>query len=83
MSMARQSVVLQDAHFPDVAGPDLVFEFASDGYRQALGGRDVIGRPFREALPEVDSYVKELDLPPEYRYEFLGEAKLIATYKRG
>src|SRR5580658_5322937 len=36
-----------------VAGPDLVFEFASDGYRQIIGGRDVVGRPFREALPEV------------------------------
>jgi PAS domain S-box-containing protein len=36
-----------------VAGPDLVFEFASDRYRQVLGGRDVIGLPFREALPEV------------------------------
>ena len=36
-----------------VAGPDLVFEFVSDGYRQVLGGRDVIGRPFREALPEI------------------------------
>jgi HAE1 family hydrophobic/amphiphilic exporter-1 len=31
-----------------------------------------------DALPEVASYVKELDLPPEYRYEFLGEAKLMA-----
>jgi serine/threonine-protein kinase RsbW len=36
-----------------VAGPDLVFEFVSDGYRQVIGGRDVVGRPFREALPEV------------------------------
>ncbi|MCI0701995.1 MAG: efflux RND transporter permease subunit [Planctomycetia bacterium] len=31
-----------------------------------------------DALPEVQGYVKELDLPPEYRYEFLGEAKLMA-----
>ncbi|QJW96532.1 efflux RND transporter permease subunit [Frigoriglobus tundricola] len=31
-----------------------------------------------DALPEVDAYVKGLDLPPEYRYEFLGEAKLMA-----
>ncbi len=31
-----------------------------------------------DALPEVDAYMKELDLPPEYRYEFLGEAKLMA-----
>ena len=30
------------------------------------------------ALPEVDAYVQELNMPPEYRYEFLGEAKLMA-----
>jgi HAE1 family hydrophobic/amphiphilic exporter-1 len=29
------------------------------------------------ALPEVEGFVKALDLPPEYRYEFLGEAKLM------
>ncbi|HEV3385145.1 MAG TPA: efflux RND transporter permease subunit, partial [Gemmata sp.] len=31
-----------------------------------------------DALPEVDGYVKSLDLPPEFTYEFLGEAKLMA-----
>ncbi|MCW2935386.1 MAG: putative sensor protein [Actinomycetia bacterium] len=36
-----------------VAGPDLVFEFASDAYRQALGRRDMIGRPLREVRPEI------------------------------
>jgi hydrophobic/amphiphilic exporter-1 (mainly G- bacteria), HAE1 family len=30
------------------------------------------------ALPEVEAYVKTLDMPTEYRYEFLGEAKLMA-----
>ena len=29
------------------------------------------------ALPEVAEYVKQLELSPEYRYEFLGEAKLM------
>ena len=36
-----------------VAGPDLVFEFASDTFRRGLGGRELIGRPYREAVPEV------------------------------
>src|SRR5579859_1885639 len=36
-----------------VAGPDLVFEFASDAYRRVLGKRDMIGRPMREVRPEV------------------------------
>ncbi|MBA4063244.1 MAG: AcrB/AcrD/AcrF family protein [Isosphaera sp.] len=38
----------------------------------------VPGVALGDALPVVDGYVKELDLPPEYRYEFLGEAKLLA-----
>jgi len=29
-------------------------------------------------IPEVDAFVKTLDMPPEYRTEFLGEAKLMA-----
>jgi HAE1 family hydrophobic/amphiphilic exporter-1 len=29
-------------------------------------------------LPEVEAFIKSLDMPPEYRYEFLGEAKLMA-----
>jgi PAS domain S-box-containing protein len=38
-----------------VTGPDLVFEFVNDACRLALGGRDVIGRPYYEALPEAAS----------------------------
>jgi PAS domain S-box-containing protein len=38
-----------------VAGPDLVFEFVSDVCRQALGGRDLVGRPYHEALPGAAS----------------------------
>jgi HAE1 family hydrophobic/amphiphilic exporter-1 len=29
------------------------------------------------ALPELDAYIQTLDLPAEYHYEFLGEAKLM------
>lgn len=36
-----------------VAGPDLVFEFANEEYRRYVGGRDLIGRALREALPEL------------------------------
>ena len=39
--------------WPTWPAPDLVIEFASDGFRQGLGGRELIGRPFREAVPEV------------------------------
>ncbi|HYD57523.1 MAG TPA: ATP-binding protein [Burkholderiales bacterium] len=34
-------------------GPDLVFELANPAYVEAVGGRDVAGRPLLEALPEL------------------------------
>jgi signal transduction histidine kinase len=34
-------------------GPRLVFERANQTYRQMVGGRDVVGRPLLEALPEL------------------------------
>ena len=34
-------------------GPDHVFSFANSAYRGLVAHRDVIGRPVREALPEV------------------------------
>jgi PAS domain S-box-containing protein len=34
-------------------GPDHVFELVNDAYRQLVGRHDLVGRPVREALPEV------------------------------
>jgi PAS domain S-box-containing protein len=34
-------------------GPDHVFELANAAYGELVGGRDVVGRPVREALPEL------------------------------
>jgi PAS domain S-box-containing protein len=36
-----------------VAGPDLVFLLANEEYRRIVGGRELIGRPLREALSEL------------------------------
>jgi PAS domain-containing protein len=36
-----------------VSGPGLIFEYANDAYRQLVGREDLIGRPVREALPEL------------------------------
>ena len=36
-------------------GPDHVFELANPSYREIIDHRDVIGKPFREALPEISS----------------------------
>lgn len=35
-------------------GPSLRFEFANDQYQTLVGGRDVVGRPLLEALPELE-----------------------------
>jgi signal transduction histidine kinase/DNA-binding response OmpR family regulator len=44
-------------------GPDHVIELANDAYQQLVGHRDLIGRPAREALPEVEGqgYFELLD----------------------
>ncbi|HEX2205225.1 MAG TPA: PAS domain S-box protein [Longimicrobium sp.] len=34
-------------------GPELVVVAASDAYHRFVGGRDLLGRPFRDALPEL------------------------------
>ncbi|MEO8359606.1 MAG: ATP-binding protein [Vicinamibacteria bacterium] len=34
-------------------GASLTFEFANDHYRRIVGGRDVVGKPMLEALPEL------------------------------
>jgi len=36
-----------------VRGPDHVFELVNDAYRQLVGRRELVGKPVREALPEV------------------------------
>ena len=37
-----------------LSGPDHVFEFVNDAYVRLVGGRDVIGKPVRDAVPEVE-----------------------------
>lgn len=39
--------------FAVMSGPDHIFTFTSDAYQRLIGGRAVIGKPLREALPEV------------------------------
>lgn len=49
--------------FAVMSGPDHIFTFTSDAYQRLIGGRQVIGRPIREALPEVveQGFVELLD----------------------
>lgn len=36
-------------------GPEHRFEFVNDAYREMIGGRDVVGKTVREALPELEA----------------------------
>lgn len=36
-----------------LSGPDLVFELVNPGYQQLFPGRSLLGKPVREALPEI------------------------------
>ncbi|HEX2189267.1 MAG TPA: GAF domain-containing protein [Longimicrobiaceae bacterium] len=51
------------APFAVYAGPDHVFVAASEQYRRIVRGRDLIGRPLREVLPELaeQGFVAMLD----------------------
>src|SRR5215207_11194625 len=55
---ARMQFARVMAQFPGAvavySGPQHIFRAASAAYRAFLGGRDVIGLPIREALPELD-----------------------------
>jgi len=44
-------------------GEEHVFEFANDAYIALVGGREVVGKPIREALPEVEEqgFIKLID----------------------
>lgn len=39
--------------FAVLKGPKLVGDFATPQFRLLVGGRDIVGKPFREALPEL------------------------------
>ncbi|MBP2292795.1 PAS domain S-box protein [Azospirillum rugosum] len=62
---AKRRLVAESDHFRELfrqapgfcyvwRGPDHVFEMANDAYFQLVGHRDIIGKPAREALPEIE-----------------------------
>jgi signal transduction histidine kinase len=57
-------------------GPDHVFELTNDNYQKLVGFRDVVGKPVREALPEVEGqgYFELLDRVLETGEPYVGNA---------
>lgn len=58
-----------------LTGPTHVFEMANLGYRQLVGHRDLLGRPVREALPEIEGqgFFEILDRVYETGEPFVGK----------
>jgi signal transduction histidine kinase/PAS domain-containing protein len=50
-----QRLVAQAPIFCYLAGPEHVHTLANESYRRVIGGRDPIGKPLREVLPEFES----------------------------
>lgn len=57
-----------------VEGPDHVFTLANRAYLDLVGGRDIVGRPVAEALPEVveQGFVTLLNSVRDQRAAFVG-----------
>ncbi|MGB6055444.1 MAG: EAL domain-containing protein, partial [Burkholderiaceae bacterium] len=83
----RDSLRQLFSHSPDfvavLRGPRHVFEMANQSYRQLVGGRDLIGRPFEEALPELweQGYPALLDQVFASREAFVGR-EMRALFRR-
>ncbi|HEU4404528.1 MAG TPA: response regulator [Polyangiaceae bacterium] len=72
------------AQVATLRGPDHVFEFVNPLYRQVVG-RDVVGRPVREALPELagQGVFERLDRVYATGERFVGTEVLARVDRRG
>jgi PAS domain S-box-containing protein len=59
-----------------LSGPEHIFEIANDKYLELVGRRDIIGKPIREALPEIaaQGFTGLLDNVFQSGEPYLGEA---------
>ncbi len=59
-----------------VRGPEHVFELANENYRKLVGFRDLVGKPVREALPDIagQGYFELLDRVLETGEPYVGDA---------
>jgi two-component sensor histidine kinase len=59
----RQLFELAPGFMAVLRGPDHVFELTNAAYRKLLGDRDIVGKPLRDVLPEIEGqgYFELLD----------------------
>jgi HAE1 family hydrophobic/amphiphilic exporter-1 len=61
-------------------GPNSIDRFGRQ--RQIVVVANLQGISLGEAVRDISQFMDSLDLPPEYRYEFIGRAKLLAESNR-
>jgi len=61
------------ARFEDAQGPSTIERFARQ--RQIVVSANLEGKALGEGVQELADFVKTLDLPADYRWEFVGQAK--------
>ena len=61
------------AAFEEAQGPSTIERFSRQ--RQVVVSANLEGRALGEAVVELGDYVRSLDLPADYRWEFIGQAK--------
>jgi PAS domain S-box-containing protein len=66
-----------------LSGPDHAFELANPAFLELIGHRDLIGRPIREALPEMErqGFVRLLDDAYRTGKAFVGTAMRVALQR--
>lgn len=64
------------AHLEPAMGPNAIDRFGRQ--RQVVISSNLEGKDLSGAVAELTAHIKAMDLPPEYRFEFLGNAKSLA-----
>jgi PAS domain S-box-containing protein len=65
-------------------GPDHVFQFVNERYAQLIGRRDILGKPVRQALPEIEGqgFIEVLDHVYQTGEPFVGTRVLVMLQKQ-
>ncbi len=61
--------------FEDAQGPNTIERFSRQ--RQVVISANLDGKDMSRAVEELSAYMNGMELPPEYRYEFIGRAKML------
>ncbi len=62
--------------FENALGPNTIDRFSRQ--RQVVISANLQGKDLSKAVEELTAHLKEMELPTEYRFEFIGRAKMMA-----